>query len=126
GAVEAAEEVEEPPLEALERIRLEAVQREWPVAVLYRGGRTYLVQGTAAELDTVFIERFGLDGVRYTPRAEEALAAVDAGEAEAAFLLRPPTVEQVRAVAERGETMPQKSTYFYPKLPSGLLFLPLD
>ena len=62
----------------------------------------------------------------YTPSAEEARAAVDAGEAEAAFLLRPPTVEQVAAVAEAGKTMPQKSTFFYPKLTSGLLFLPLD
>ena len=35
-------------------------------------------------------------------------------------------VEDVFAVAQRGETMPQKSTYFYPKLVSGLLFLPLD
>jgi uncharacterized protein (DUF1015 family) len=47
---------------------------------------------------------------------------VDAGEAEAAFLLRPPTIEQVRSVAAAGRTMPQKSTYFYPKLLSGLLF----
>jgi uncharacterized protein (DUF1015 family) len=34
-------------------------------------------------------------------------------------------VELVRELAQRGETMPQKSTYFYPKLPSGLLFHPL-
>ena len=39
--------------------------------------------------------------------------------------LRPPTIEQVREVVQRGETLPQKSTYFYPKLPSGLLFFPL-
>ena len=59
---------------------------------------------------------------RYTPRADEAVALVDSGEAEAAFLLRPPTIEQVREVAAAGQTMPQKSTYFYPKLLSGLLF----
>ena len=63
--------------------------------------------------------------VSYTPRAEDAVAAVDRGEAEAAFLLRPTRIEDVFAVAERGETMPQKSTYFYPKLVSGLLFQPL-
>ena len=40
--------------------------------------------------------------VGYTPYADEARAAVDAGEAEAAFLLRPPTVEQVAAVAKAG------------------------
>ena len=70
--------------------------------------------------------RHSLKGeIAYTPSAEEAIASVDRGEAGAALLLRPPTVAQVREVARRGETMPQKSTYFYPKLPSGLLFLPL-
>ena len=42
-----------------------------------------------------------------------------------AFLLRPTPVEQVQAIAAAGETMPPKSTYFYPKLLSGLLFNPL-
>jgi uncharacterized protein (DUF1015 family) len=51
--------------------------------------------------------------------------AVDAGEAEVAVLMRPTRIEDVFTVAQRGETMPQKSTYFYPKLVSGLLFLPL-
>ena len=94
-------------------------------AVLYRGGRAYALVGDAGELDTAFVERLGPQGVSYTPRAEEAIAAVDSRQAGAAFLLRPPTIEQVRSVAERGETMPQKSTFFYPKLPSGLLFHPL-
>ena len=40
-------------------------------------------------------------------------------------MLRPTPIDQVRAIAEAGETMPPKSTYFYPKLPSGLLFNPL-
>lgn len=93
--------------------------------VLYRAGRALVIEGEPGELDAALVERLGPQGVTYTPRLEEALRAVDTAVAEAAFLLRPPTVEQVRAVAERGETMPQKSTYFYPKLPSGLLFLPL-
>ena len=45
---------------------------------------------------------------------------------EAAFLLRPTPLDEVAAVARRGDVMPQKSTYFYPKLTSGLLFHPLD
>ncbi|PWU25372.1 MAG: hypothetical protein C5B48_01590 [Candidatus Rokuibacteriota bacterium] len=94
-------------------------------AVLYRVGEAAIVEGEQEELDAALVERLRPHGVSYTPRAEEAIAAVDRGEAEAAFLLRAPTVEQVRATAERGETLPQKSTYFYPKLPSGLLFLPL-
>ena len=50
---------------------------------------------------------------------------MDEGEAAVAVLMRPTRIEDVFAVAQRGETMPQKSTYFYPKLVSGLLFLPL-
>ena len=54
------------------------------------------------------------------------MRAVDWGEAEVAVLMRPTrNLEDVFAVAERGETMPQKSTYLYPKLVSGLLFLDL-
>jgi uncharacterized protein (DUF1015 family) len=71
------------------------------------------------------VARYASD-VEYTPSADDARAAVDRGEAVAAFLLRPPTVEQVAAVAAAGRTMPQKSTYFFPKLTSGLLLLPLD
>jgi uncharacterized protein (DUF1015 family) len=92
--------------------------------VYTRQGSGYLY-GERGELDTELVARYAPE-VRYTPSAEEARAAVDSGEAEAAFLLRPPTVEQVAAVAEAGKTMPQKSTFFYPKLTSGLLLLPLD
>src|SRR5919206_239419 len=53
---------------------------------------------------------------------EQARAAVDRGEAVAAFLVRAPTIAQVAEFAARGEVMPQKSTFFYPKLTSGLLF----
>ena len=106
--------------------RLEDLPRDRPAVALYREGETRILKGDEPELDAAFVQRFEPQGVAYTPRAEEAVAAVDAGRAEAAFLLRPPTIEQVRAVAERGETMPQKSTYVYPKLVSGLLFLPFD
>jgi uncharacterized protein (DUF1015 family) len=92
--------------------------------VYTRGGRGYLV-GEPGELDTELVARHVRD-VQYTAREDEARAAVDAGRAEAAFILRPPSIAQVAAVAREGKTMPQKSTYFFPKLPSGALFLPLD
>jgi len=95
-----------------------------PGVVLYRDGKYELLNGDG--LDVEIVERIALDGVTYTPERAEAVATVDRGEAEAAFLLRPTRIEDVWAVARRGETMPQKSTYFYPKLTSGLLFHPLD
>ena len=95
-----------------------------PGVVMYRDGKYELLKGDG--LDVEIVERIAPDGVTYTPERAEAVATVDRGEAEAAFLLRPTRIEDVWAVARRGETMPQKSTYFYPKLTSGLLFHPLD
>jgi uncharacterized protein (DUF1015 family) len=97
---------------------------ELPGPVLYRASRYELLDGTG--LDPEVVERAAPGGVTYTPRREEAVATVDRGEAEAAFLLRPTRIEDVWAVARRGDVMPQKSTFFYPKLTSGLLMLPLD
>jgi len=57
----------------------------------------------------------------YTHDDAEALATVKGGRAGAAFLVSAPTAKDVRAVCLAGETMPQKSTYFYPKLLSGLV-----
>jgi uncharacterized protein (DUF1015 family) len=64
-------------------------------------------------------------GIGYTPNIDEALAKLDAGEYQAAFLLRPTPVEQVREIAAAGETMPPKSTYFFPKMLTGIVFNPL-
>jgi uncharacterized protein (DUF1015 family) len=97
---------------------------ELPGVVVYRDGGYELLDGDG--LDVEIVERIAPGGVTYTPRREEAVATVDRGEAEAAFLLRPTRIEDVWDVARRGDTMPQKSTYFYPKLTSGLLFHPLD
>jgi uncharacterized protein (DUF1015 family) len=62
---------------------------------------------------------------RYARDAGEALELVRSGEYDAAFLMRPTPVAQVRDVAAAGENMPPKSTYFFPKLLTGLLFNPL-
>jgi uncharacterized protein (DUF1015 family) len=96
---------------------------ELPGVVLYRNGRYELLEGD--DLDVNLVESVAPQGVTYTPQRSDAIATVDRGDAEAAFLLRPTRIEDVWAVARRGETMPQKSTYFFPKLTSGLLFHPL-
>lgn len=62
----------------------------------------------------------GHDFFSYTRDAGEAIAAVNA-DAKASFLMNPPTVEDMRQIALGGEKMPQKSTYYYPKILSGLL-----
>jgi len=88
----------------------------------------------SAALEELFLKRgIGLTpediaakkGLIYTPSAGEAIGKLRSGECDAAFFLRPTPVEQVRAVAAAGETMPPKSTYFFPKLLTGLVFNPL-
>jgi len=63
--------------------------------------------------------------VSYTIDVAEAATRVDSGSSQLAFFLNSTPVEQMRDVAEAGLTMPQKSTYFYPKLISGLVINPL-
>ena len=96
-----------------------------PGVTLYRDGR-YVRVATNDDFGPRVVESFAPQGVGYTASAAEAIAAVDRGEAAAAFLLQPVTVEQVAAFAHEGETMPQKSTFFFPKLTSGLLLHPVD
>ena len=67
--------------------------------------------------------------LEYEKDETNAIHAVESGRAQAAFLMNPPPLEQVRLISSLGLVMPQKSTYFYPKLLSGLVgysFVPLD
>ena len=64
-------------------------------------------------------------GLGYAKSLADVTTALDAGDFDAAFVLRPTPVEQVREVAATGETMPPKSTYFFPKILSGIVFNPL-
>jgi uncharacterized protein (DUF1015 family) len=66
-----------------------------------------------------------LRGLDYSKDLDDAIDAVQSGRADAGFFMRATPVEQVREVAAAGESMPPKSTYFYPKVPTGLVFNPL-
>jgi uncharacterized protein (DUF1015 family) len=66
-----------------------------------------------------------LRGLDYSKSLDDAIERVQSGESDAGFFMRPTPVEQVREVAATGESMPPKSTYFYPKVPTGLVFNPL-
>lgn len=62
----------------------------------------------------------------YVKQIDEALCAVDNGSANCAFILNPTKISEICAVSSAGEKMPQKSTYFYPKLITGLVMNKLD
>lgn len=81
-------------------------------------------------LHTLVLEKlFGIDAenmanqinLTYTKYFEEAIESVKSGRSQCAFILNPTKVTEIRDVATAGEKMPQKSTYFYPKLITGLV-----
>jgi uncharacterized protein (DUF1015 family) len=84
-----------------------------------------IVRGEPGTLDVQLVDTLGHDGIAYTPDAGEALRRVRDGEAAVGYLMRPTRIEDVFAYARRGEVLPPKTTYFFPKLISGLLFHPL-
>jgi uncharacterized protein (DUF1015 family) len=67
-----------------------------------------------------------LDGFGYARDAAQARELLHSKAYDAAFFMAPTPVERIQAVADAGESMPPKSTYFFPKVPTGLLFNPLD
>jgi hypothetical protein len=99
-----------------------------------RMGRAVRELDLAALHVAVLADRLGIgpddvaEGRRlaYTRSEADARARVARGEASAAILVRPTRLEQLAAVATAGEVMPQKSTYFYPKLLTGMVFNPLE
>jgi hypothetical protein len=105
---------------------LESLPRTQAGYVVVRPGGAELVVTGGPGLDTALVDDLGLEDVRYTASAEDAIAEVESGRAAAAFLVRAPSVEEVTAAARAGLRMPEKSTYFYPKLAAGLLFAPFD
>jgi uncharacterized protein (DUF1015 family) len=95
-------------------------------AVLVRRDGTRLVHGADGELDVELVDRLGHDGISYTPDRDAAVRSVESGRADAALLVRPLRVADVFERARAGQTLPQKATYFFPKLVSGLLLHPVD
>jgi uncharacterized protein (DUF1015 family) len=129
--------------EAFVRQQLEKEDHPAHRFALYAGGDSlFLLTRTRLEaspqLDVAILEEVILQGllglqspekegtINYTHNTKEALRQVEGGAADLAFLLRPTSMEEIQFVSLAGEKMPQKSTYFYPKLLSGLVINPLD
>ena len=104
---------------------LAALTGEWAAVVEVTHQGAWIVRGEEGLLDVQLVDSLGHDGIAYTPDAEEALRRVSEQEAAVAYLLRPTPIADVFRSARAGEVLPQKTTYFFPKLISGLLFHPL-
>jgi uncharacterized protein (DUF1015 family) len=89
-------------------------------------GEMALVELHKQVIDNIQGKRNPEDFLLYTRDAAEAVRWVDEGAGSAAFFLPPPDLRQVLKLAQEGKTLPQKSTYFHPKPPSGMVFHRLD
>ncbi len=95
----------------------------------------YIHEGSSdyRRLDATILKYFVLDPLRiqsdeitHVKDAQEAMDMVDSQKADASFLMNPVKIEQLKAIALNDERMPPKTTYFYPKVLSGLTIYRLD
>jgi uncharacterized protein (DUF1015 family) len=100
--------------------------RDGGFQVLPLEGEESVVELHRQVVDNILGKRTPEEMLVYTRDPEEAVRWVDEGRGVAAFFLGPPDVRAVLKLAEEGKTMPQKSTFFHPKPPSGMLFHRLD
>lgn len=70
-------------------------------------------------------QQMAQDGIKYIKQESEAFDLIDFGKAEASFIMAYPKIKDIREISAAGYRMPQKSTYFYPKLLSGIVINPL-
>jgi uncharacterized protein (DUF1015 family) len=96
--------------------------RDHRFQVLPLEGNLALVELHQQVIDNILGKRSPEEFLLYTRDASEAVRWVDQGLGTAAFFLDAPNLREVLKLAEEGKTLPQKSTYFYPKPPSGIVF----
>jgi uncharacterized protein (DUF1015 family) len=95
--------------------------------LVHRVGRLRAAPPAVCALHTELLDGPGWNGtLRYVPDAVEAEASVRRHDAAGAFFLPPTKVERIRPIVERGERLPEKSTFFWPKPRTGMVLRPLD
>lgn len=100
--------------------------RDHRFQVLQLEGEMALVELHTQVIDNILGKRSAEEFLLYTRDPEEAVRWVDEGVGSAAFFLDVPDLRLVLKLAQEGKTLPQKSTYFHPKPPSGMVFFQLD
>ena len=113
-------------LAAIEGRVAAGVYREGRFQVLDLEGEVAVVELHRQVIDNLLGKRNPEDYLLYTRDPHEAVRWVDEGVGVSAFLLGRPDLRAVLKLAQEGKTLPQKSTYFHPKPPSGMVFHRLD
>ncbi len=102
------------------------VYRDGRFQVLPLEGDVAVVELHRQVIDNLLGRRSAEDLLMYTRDPEQAVRWVDEGVGVSAFFLGPPDLRMVLKLAQEGKTLPQKSTYFHPKPPSGMVIHRLD
>ena len=115
--------------------------RKWTLATLNDSGRARMGQVATQKSDewrglgVSILHRLAIETLlgqrelpkpNYVHRVDEVVQGVESAKYPLAALVMPATLEHIQALAKQGERMPAKSTYFYPKLLSGLVINPLE
>jgi uncharacterized protein (DUF1015 family) len=116
----------EATLEALQGRVAAGTYRDHRFQLLPLEGDVAVVELHRQVIDNILGKRNPEDFLIYTRDAAEAVRWVDEGVGAGAFFLDAPDLRQVLKLAQEGKTLPQKSTYFYPKPPSGMVLHRLD
>jgi hypothetical protein len=116
----------EETLDALRGRVATGTYRDHRFQVLPLEGELALVELHHQVIDNILGRRSPEDFLLYTRDPAEAVRWVDAGVGSAAFFLEAPDLRVVLKLAQDGKTLPQKSTYFHPKPPSGMVFFRLE
>ena len=116
----------EETLAAIEGKVAAGVYRDGRFQVVPLEGEVAVVELHRQVIDNILGQRNPEDFLLYTRDAAEAVRWVDEGVGVSAFFLGTPDLRQVLKIAQQGKTLPQKSTYFYPKPPSGMVIHRLD
>ncbi len=127
-AVTGGEEKEtlEETLEAIRGRVAAGIYRDHRYQVISLEGEMALVELHSQVIDNILGKRNPEELLLYTRDASEAVRWVDQGVGSSAFFLDTPDLGLVLKLAQEGKTLPQKSTYFHPKPPSGMVFFRLD
>ena len=112
----------EETLSALQGRVAAGTYRDHQFQVLPLDGELALAELHEQVIDNILGKRNPEDFLLYTRDAQEAVRWVDEGVGTAAFFLDTPDLRQVLRLAQEGNTLPQKATYFHPKPPSGMVF----
>ena len=102
------------------------IYRDGKFQVLELEGEVPVVELHRQVVDNILGRKSAEENLYYTRDAAEAVREVDEGRAVSAFFLPKPDLAMVLRQAREGMTFPQKTTYFHPKPPSGVVFHTLD